>query len=112
MITELLTNVVAFPVETQLGILGLVGLALTLLFNFIGAKLPWTIPLLMKYKEEITIILAGLVTGWLSTILPGGVFEQASIWGVNFVVALLTAVLSYGVIKLTRNVKAKYQMVV
>ena len=104
---ELLNTVVAFPVETQVAILGLVALAVTLLFDFIGTKLPWAIPFLMKWKEEITVALAGVITGWLSTTLPGGVFEQASIWGVNFVVALVAALLAYGTLHLVRVARVK-----
>lgn len=98
---------VALPVETQIGIAGLVGLLVTLLFNVIAAKLPWTTPFLSRWKEELTALLAGVVTGWLSNVLPGGAFEQASIWGVNFVIALIVAVLAYGGVAFGRTFRVK-----
>ncbi len=104
---ELLNTVVAFPVETQVAILGLVALVVTLAFDYIGTRVPWAVPFLMKWKEEITVALAGVLTGWLSTNLPGGVFEQASIWGVNFVVALLAALLAYGTLGVIRAARVK-----
>jgi len=103
----MLAQLVALPIETQLGILGLCALVVTIVFNFIGTKAPWSIPFLEKWKEEISAALSGLVTGWLSVNLPGGAFESASIAGVNFVVALLVALLAYGTIHLFRVVKIK-----
>lgn len=102
----IIQKLVTLPAETQVAIGGLVGLLLTLLFALIGKYAPWTLPFLSKWKEELSAALAGVVVGWLSNILPGGVFTDASIFGVNFVVALLVALLSYGTLLFGRMVKA------
>ena len=102
-----LAYIVTLPPETQIGVAGLVGLLVLLGFNWIGTQVPWTVPFLSKYKEEIAAALSGLAIGWLSNILPGGQWAGASIAGVNFVIALVAGFLSYGVLHFVRNLKAK-----
>lgn len=99
--------IVTLPPETQIALAGLVGLVVTLIFNAISIRLPWTAPFLTKWKEEITAALAGVVTGWLSAHLPGGAFEQASLYALNFVIALIVAVLAYGGIVLAKSFRIK-----
>lgn len=104
---ELVNSFVQLPVETQLAVAGLVGLLVTIAFNYLGKLAPWSVPFLSKWKEELSAGLSGLATGWLSAHLPGGDFENVSVLGVNFAVALIVALLSYGARSLYYSVRIK-----
>ena len=106
----MLAYVVTLPADTQLAIAGLVGLVVMLVINLIGSHIPWAVPVLMKYKDEVSAVLSGALIGWLSNVLPGGAFENVSIIGINLVVALIAAWLAYGALQFARNVKAKYAL--
>lgn len=103
----MIAYLVTFPVETQLAILGLVGLLVNLALGYLGNYAPWSVPFLQRWKDELTALIAGGLTGWLATNLPGGNFEQVSILGVNLVIALLVALLAHGVRLAFRSAKVK-----
>ena len=102
-----ITYVVALPPETQVALAGLVGLVVMVVFNYIGTQLPWSVPFLSKYKDEISAALSGVFIGWLSNVLPGDKWAGVSIAGVNFFIALVVAVLGYGALHLVRMILIK-----
>jgi len=63
------------PDATRLGITAVVIAVVGLAFAWIGGKLPWTVPFLSKYKEEISLT-----------------YPEISILVVELVLAVLTAV--------------------
>ena len=79
------------PDATRLGITAVVIAVVGLAFAWIGGKLPWTVPFLSKYKEEISLTLAAALIGLIENALPSA-YPEISILVVELVLAVLTAV--------------------
>jgi len=82
---------VQLPDATRLGITAIVVAVVGLAFAWIGGKLPWTVPFLSKYKEEISLALSASVIGWIENALPSA-YPDISILFVQLILAVLAAV--------------------
>jgi len=82
---------VQLPDATRLGITAVVIAVVGLAFAWIGGQLPWTVPFLAKYKEEISLTLAAALIGLIENALPSA-YPEISILVVELVLAVLAAV--------------------
>jgi len=82
---------VQLPDATRLGITAVVIAVVGLAFAWIGGQLPWTVPFLSKYKEEISLTLAAALIGLIENALPSA-YPEISILVVELVLAVLAAV--------------------
>lgn len=82
---------VQLPDATRLGITTVVIAVVGLAFAWIGGQLPWTVPFLTKYKEEISLMLAAALIGLVENALPSA-YPEISILLVELVLAVLAAV--------------------
>jgi hypothetical protein len=90
--TSLVQSFVQLPDAIRLGITALVIAVVGLVFMKIGELFPWAIPFLTKYKEEISLVLAGALIGWIENALPGGAYENISLLVVQIVLAVLALI--------------------
>lgn len=81
---------VQLPDATRLGITAVVVALVGFLFAWIGGYLPWTVPFLSKYKEEISLALAAALIGVIENALPSA-YPDVSILFVQLVLAALAA---------------------
>lgn len=82
---------VPLPDATRLAITAVVVAVVGLAFAWIGGKLPWTVPFLSKYKEEVSLALAAAVIGFVENALPSA-YPDISILVVELVLAVLAAI--------------------
>lgn len=82
---------VQLPDPERVAILALVTLIVGLLFAWIGTKLPWTAPLLEKYKIELSLTLGGAVVAWIESALPSA-YPELSIRLVQFLLSVIAAI--------------------
>lgn len=92
----MLAQFVELPADVQLSITVLVTVLVGLLFAYVGSKLPWSVPILAKYKEEVALDLAALVVAKLQDVLPTG-YDEVSVLAVKLIIAALTLWLGYQV---------------
>jgi hypothetical protein len=88
---------VALPDEQIATIGGLFIALFALGFDWAIGRAPW-LEILRKYQTEWALLASAAFVTWLQNILPTG-FEDVSIKGVGFVLALLAAVIPYLVIR-------------
>lgn len=88
---------VALPDEQKATITGLFIAGFALLFDFAIGRVPW-LEFLRKYQTEWALVAAVAFITWLENILPTG-FEDVSIKGIGFILALLAAVIPYLLIR-------------
>ena len=82
---------VALPDATRLAITAVVVAAVGLAFAWIGTRLPWTVPILSKYKEEVSLALSGVLIGAIENALPSA-YPEISLLVVELVLAVLAAI--------------------
>ena len=82
---------VQLPDVTRLGITAVAVAVVGLAFAWIGGKLPWTIPFLSKYKEEISLTLSAALIGWIENALPSA-YPDISILFVQLVLAVFATI--------------------
>ena len=82
---------VQLPDAQRLVITAIVVAVVGLLFAKIGEALPWTVPFLTKYKEEISLALAAVVIGFIENALPSA-YPEISLLVVELVLAVLAAI--------------------
>jgi hypothetical protein len=90
----MLNGFVELPGDVQLSITLLITAFVGLVILYIGQKLPWSLPILEKYKEVIALDLSALLILWLQNALPTG-SDEISILAVKLVVAALTLWLGF-----------------
>lgn len=88
---------VALPGEMQAAITGLFIAAFALGFDWVIGRVSW-LAFLRRYQSELAVLAATGFTAWLQNILPTG-YEDVSIKGVGFVLALIAAVIPYLVVR-------------
>lgn len=86
---------VPLPEAERLGITALVVAAVGWAFTLIGSYLPFTVPFLVKYKDEVSVSLSALLVGFIENALPAA-YPDLSILVVQLVLA---AVAAYGLFK-------------
>lgn len=84
---------VALPDEMKLVIDGLLILAVSAVIQFAIVKVPF-LAFLAGYAREWGLLLSAIFTPWLENLLPGGAFAEASLLGVQFVLAVIAGVLA------------------
>ena len=84
-------NFVPLPDASRLAITAIVISVVGLAFAKIGELLPWTIPFLSKYKEEISLSLAAALIGLIENALPSA-YPDISLLVVELVLAVLAAI--------------------
>lgn len=84
---------VALPDNIQVSITGLVVAVVAFAFNWVIGIAPW-LKFLRAYEQEWSLALSALVISWLQNLLPTG-YEDVSIKGVAFLLALIFAFVPY-----------------
>lgn len=82
---------VQLPDTERLAITTLVVAVVGFVFAKIAERLPWTGPILEKYKVEISLALAGVVIGVIENALPSA-YPEISILVVQLVLAVLASI--------------------
>lgn len=102
-VASLNNNFVPLPDAEKTGITAIVVTLLALVLGWIGTKLPWTLPLITRFKEEITVSLSALIIGLVQNALPGA-YPEISILVVQLVIAAFGAI---GIFKVIAKLGAK-----
>jgi hypothetical protein len=87
----LFQNFVPLPDASRLAITALVVAVVGLAFAKIGELIPWAVPFLSKYKEEISLALAAALIGVIENALPSA-YPEISLLVVELVLAVLAAI--------------------
>ena len=82
---------VQLPDATRLAMTGVVVALVGLLFAKLGEYVPWSVPFLEKYKEEISLTLAAVVVGYVENALPSA-YPEISILVIQLVLAVLASI--------------------
>jgi hypothetical protein len=88
---QLAPRFVPLPDTERVAITAVVVALLGYVFAFVVAKLPWTAPIIEKYRMEISLALAGVVVGLIENALPSA-YPEISILFIQLVLAVLAAI--------------------
>lgn len=82
---------VQLPDTERLAITAFVVAVVGFAFTKIAERLPWTAPLFEKYKMEISMVLSGVLIGFIENALPSA-YPEISILFVQLVLAVLASI--------------------